>query len=199
MVIRIQIRFPSIRPTSWFSSRIISNGIILFQFLKKKFKVILIKMYANELFCNPYRSYTDIFKKICDMKHQLEYHDAKRQICENMIFKKIIKDLKFKDLQGSWPRTYRWRCWEKEKNNSSTIHYFCTHKTGYKHVFIISKNDQVLSRISFEPLLPDLKCVGFQQRLFEEIKNHYEIKPIFEKTVLIGKEDRDFFTGFGLP
>lgn len=145
-------------------------------------------MYTNELFCNPLRSYPDIFKKICEMKNQLEYYEAKKQICNNLIFKKIVKDFLFYELKGEWPYYKKWRCWEKEKNNSSIIYY--KHRNN-KHKFTIYRNNKFITKFEFSNFLQQTRIIGFREMLFEVIKNKPELKIIFENTVLIGKEDKD--------
>ena len=72
---------------------------------------------ANKLFCNPIHSHSDIFKIICDYKHQLEYAEARKLIYNNMIFKRICSDIKFK--------TYvEWNCWSKINDYNCKIRYW---------------------------------------------------------------------------
>lgn len=143
--------------------------------------------YANELFCNPLRSHSDVFNIICNFKHDMEIASAKDIIKNSIIFKTIIEDLQYEKFT-----TYmQWDGYGKIQDENFRIIY--KSKLDYHRFIFIYNNGKRFIRHSFR-FNNSSYCKSFETLLFEELKNNQIIlKSIFKNTVLLGKRKEYLF------
>lgn len=134
---------------------------------------------ANELFCNPDRSHSDIFNIICNFKHDIEIIIANKLIKESIIFKTIIKDLK-----NTYTYQMEWDGYGKIRDEDLKIRYNFRYN---KHVFkfVYKKNKKMVNYKFYFVNNGDNN--SFNTMLFEELKRNYLLKPLFLSTILLGK------------
>lgn len=139
-------------------------------------------MFANELFCNPIHSYSELFKMICNMKHDLEINIAKQIIINSPIYKTIVKDIKLKVC-------VEWDCWGSIEDYNCNIRYRFTNINGHNFYFSYKENG-VSKEYNFS--FHNGYQSSFKDVFFNNLKTHHKLKPFFINSVLIGK--RKHFT-----
>lgn len=130
-------------------------------------------MYANELFCNPSRSYSDLFKIICDYKHQLEKTEAEKIIRSTILYNKIVETFKFSIKTN-------WISWGNISEYNCEISYRYINNT---HVFLFKSNDKNYF-IHLKNKIPK----PFAENFLDELKKHANLKPLFINSVLVGEK-----------
>lgn len=138
-------------------------------------------MYSNELFANKRRSYSGIFKKICDYKHDLERIEGEKIIKNSIIYKKIIKDFKFYESSQwlSWGSIEKYNCKISYRYifKKHTFYFFYTTNFGQSYKKYILQFSNRIDKT-------------FESIFLDQIKSHLELKPFFMNSVLVGERRR---------